>query len=268
VKGLICYYSGSGNTKLACEAIAAGMKSIDFKLFDVVHNDIPDCAVYDLIGFAAWANYFNPPQLMKTFLESIPRQTNKPAFVFNTFGGFSGRTLATLDGWARARGFLVIAGHSLHTPENYPPMIKRGQDFKNSPNPKELAAFKAFIAQLDELTTSLTAGTPVPARHAGFTRLMPAFARTHSRKKMGSKFVDAEACTECGICRDVCPYIAIILNPKPVFDQNKCYGCWACYNHCPTQAIATKKIRGVVQYSRPTTLAREKLLHQSDGGHS
>ncbi len=35
MRGLICYYSGSGNTQLACEAIAARVGVIDFELFDV-----------------------------------------------------------------------------------------------------------------------------------------------------------------------------------------------------------------------------------------
>ena len=76
---------------------------------------------------------------------------------------------------------------------------------------------------------------------------------------MGEKFVDANACTECGICRDRCPYEAINLDPKPVFDHTKCYGCWSCYNHCPAQAISTKKIKGVPQYARPNDLLQNKI---------
>ena len=266
LRGLICYYSGSGNTKLACEAIASRTDAIDFTLFDITQEDTPDLTDYDLIGFATWADFLNPPKQMKTFLESLPLQSQIPAFVFNTFGGFSAKTLATLDRWARERGFHVIAGHSLHTPENFPPMIKRGQDFKDSPNEKELAAFEAFVTQLDELATSMIAGEAVPARRVGLSRFMPALSRTHSRKSMGEKSVDADACTECGICRDRCPYGAITLDPKPIFDQTKCYGCWACYNHCPTQAIRTQKIRGVAQYARPNDELKKKLLGQSYGG--
>jgi ferredoxin len=259
MRGLICYYSGTGNTKLACEAIAARTIAIDFELFDITQEDIPDLTAYDLIGFATWADFLNPPQKMRTFLESLPRQPQVPGFVFNTFGGFSGKTLITLDQWARARGFHVIAGHSLHTPENYPPMIKRGQDFKDSPNEKELAAFEAFITELEDLAKSLTAGETVPARQAGLLRFIPAPSRTHSRKSMGEKFVDVDACTECGICRDRCPYGAITLDPKPVFDQSKCYGCWACYNHCPSQAITTRKIKNIPQYAHPSDELRRKL---------
>ncbi|MBE0635119.1 4Fe-4S binding protein [Candidatus Bipolaricaulota bacterium] len=260
MRGLICYYSGTGNTRLACEAIAVQTSAIDFDLFDIVQDGKPDVATYDLIGLATWADYLNPPQRMKTFCESIPQQAGKPSFVFNTFGGFSGRTLATLDRWARGRGFHVIAGHSLHTPENYPPMIKRGQDFKDAPNDRELAAFEMFAAQLDGIAQSLAAGGAIPARKIGLQRLIPALPRTHARRSMGEKLLDRDACIACGMCRDRCPYGAITLDPKPVFDQTRCYGCWACYNHCPTQAISTKKIRGIAQYAHPAVRLREKLL--------
>ena len=259
LKGLICYYSGSGHTKLACEAIAERASSIAFDLHDITQSPTPDVSAYHLVGFATWADFLNPPQRMKMLIESLPRLESFPAFVFNTFGGFSARTLATLDQWVRARGFHVIAGHSLHTPENYPPMIKRGKDFRNAPNEKELAAFDTFVSQLDELATALASGEQVAARKMGWTRFMPAFARTHSRRLMGEIFVDSAACIECGICRDRCPYDAIQLSPKPVFDQSRCFGCWACYNHCPEQALYTAKIRGVPQVAYPNELIRAKL---------
>jgi MinD superfamily P-loop ATPase len=82
---------------------------------------------------------------------------------------------------------------------------------------------------------------------------------------MGEKLLDADACTACGICRDRCPYGAITLAPKPGFDQTKCHGCWACYNHCPTQAIYTKKIRGVAQYARPNAALVDKLAGKTPG---
>ncbi|MFC2079562.1 EFR1 family ferrodoxin [Candidatus Bipolaricaulota bacterium] len=259
MRGLICYYSGSGNTKLACEAIAAKTSTIDFDLHDIVRDGIPELADYHLVGFATWTDFLNPPQRMKAFLESLPRQSHMPAFVFNTFGAFSAKTLASLDRWTQARGFHVIAGHSLHMPENYPPMIKRGQDFKDSPNKTELAAFEAFIAQLDRLAKSLSRGEAVPARQIGLSRFIPAFSRTHARRSMGEKLVDTSACTQCGVCRDRCPYAAIRLDPTPVFDQTKCYGCWSCYNHCPTQAIFTRNIGGIAQYAHPNEQLQKNL---------
>ena len=42
MKGIICYYSGSGNTKLAANCIKKKIKNADFELCDIVKNDTPD----------------------------------------------------------------------------------------------------------------------------------------------------------------------------------------------------------------------------------
>ncbi len=261
MKGLICYYSGSGNTKLACEAIARRTNEIEFDLFDIVRDGEPNLDGFDIVGFATFADFFGPPMRMKTFLESLPPQNDTPAFLFNTYGAFSGKTLGLLDRWTGKARFRAVASQSLHTPENYPPMIVRGRGFPDAPNGKELAAFDRFIASLDALAKDHRAGRPLRRRRPrqGLFRVLPALPRTQSRRSMGAKSVDAELCIECGVCRTVCPYGAIDLAPKPVFDQAKCYGCWACYNHCPTKAIYTKKLRGVGHYPKPNEAPVAKL---------
>jgi len=38
IKGIICYYSGSGNTKLACEYMAKKLSNIEFDFFDIAKD--------------------------------------------------------------------------------------------------------------------------------------------------------------------------------------------------------------------------------------
>ncbi len=181
--------------------------------------------------------------------------------MFNTYGAFSGKTLAVLDKWVSEKGFKVVAGHSLHTPENFPPMIAKGRDYENSPNENELSEFNRFIADFDVLVgLHKEKDMPKIKPKTGFiSKLLPMFSRTKARNDMGEKFVDETRCTECGICKKFCPYDAIILNLKPVFDMTKCYGCWSCYNHCPTKAIFTRKFCDIGHYPKPIKQLKEKL---------
>ncbi|MCP4537626.1 MAG: hypothetical protein GY832_10800 [Chloroflexi bacterium] len=261
MKGVICYYSGSGNTKLACRYIAKNIQDVEFDLFDIVKGGTVDLTEYDIVGLAAFTDFFAPSQVMQTFVENLPRQNDKPAFVFNTFGFITGKTVKVLEQWANARGFHVVAGHSLHTPESHPPTISRGRPYTDSPNEKEMARFNEFIAGLGQLCATIKGGQPGTSRKVSvglLNSLMPTIARTQAQKEMGEKYVDEALCTQCGTCEKGCPYQAIKLSPFPTFDD-KCYGCWRCYNRCPKHAIYTNKYREGPFYPKPVEQLKAKL---------
>jgi len=257
MKGIICYYSGSGNTKLACEYLAKRTKNVEFDLHDMVTGGAPDLGEYGLTGFACFADFGGPSYLVQQFVEKLPAQKGKPAFILNTYGFMSGKTQKALAKWVTARGFLVVAAHSLHTPENYPPMVTKGRGAEDAPSADELADFDSFISRIDSLAVKMEKGEALKkGKLKGFPLM---FGRDKARKDMGEKFVDEALCNECGTCERSCPYGAIGLSPKPAFDMSKCYGCWSCYNHCPKKAIYTKKFRGEGHYPGPLPQLREKL---------
>lgn len=262
MKGIICYCSGSGNTQLACRYIADKLKNIEFDLFNIITEVNPALEKYDVVGFATFTNFWGVPYILQTFIENLPQQDNTPAFVLNTYGFISGKTLLILDKLVTEKGFSVITGHSLHTPESYPPMIVRGMSNEQAPNEKEMKNFNKYISGLDQLIYELNRGNElrrVKIRPGLLNSLLPAFSITKARDDMGEKYVDESLCTECGVCENLCPYKAIKCSPKPVFDMGKCYGCWTCYNHCPGRAIYTAKYRGVGHYPQPISQLKEKL---------
>ncbi len=231
-------------------------------LVDIVDGETIDIDVYDVVGFAGPTDFWGIPQVFAAFIEGLPLQKEKPAFVVNTFGARGGKTLLLLDKALTYRGFCVLAGHSLRMPENYPPMIARGMGAKGAPSPKRLREFDTFIRNvrllLDRVADKERIGQgTVPI--AFIDRLLPTRPRTSARKDMGQKFVDESLCTECGVCHRGCPYHAISMGPKPLFDMNKCLGCWRCYNRCPTHAIYTRKYRGGPYYAGPNDLLKEKF---------
>ena len=260
MKGLLVYFSNTGNTKLACEYIQKRLTNIALELVDLKRAQPFDFSVYDLVGFAAWADYFGPSQLVNDYLARLPQQPGKPAFVFNTFGSIYGGTLKGLHDRAARAGFKVFSAFALHTPENIPEIISKGITAAGAPDQKELEKFQAQVADLDRACLDIRAGKAVKSRvRFGPVDYLDIFPRTKARKVMGEKFVDRALCTKCGICRSVCGYSAIELSPYPVFDQEKCYGCWACYNRCPFKAIYTKKFRGRWHYPKPNEALSRKL---------
>ena len=262
MKGIICYYSGSGNTRLAVKYIINKISNVDFELCNVVTDEVPDFSKYNIVGFATFTDFGGAPQYMHSFFDRVSPQNNNYAFVFNTYGFLSGKTQKSLAKLAKSKNFKIICGHSLHTPESYPPMRSRNKTFDDSPNQKELERFDEFITQLDTMLATVQAGNKPKTMRIKIGLLgilFPAFPRTRAKKDFGEQQVDINLCKECGTCKKLCPYEAIELAPNPVFDHSKCRRCWSCYNHCPEKAIYTPKFKGEYQYPKPSKELVNKL---------
>ncbi len=259
----VFYYSATGNTRLACRYIARNLKNADVKLIDITQGEAPSLYTFDLVGFATFTDFWGPPFLMQKFVEGLPLQRNKPAFIFATHGGQMSNLLKIFARWLREKEFVIVGSHGLRAPESFPPAIARGNTAEDAPNDEEMRRFDEFIRELnDKIDVLAKGGREIPRGKVNISVLAnfsPTISRMSAKKNMGGKFVDEQLCNECGICEKACPYIAIMLNPKPVFDESKCYGCWACFNRCPTQAIYTAKLRGKGHYSGPTANLQQKL---------
>jgi NAD-dependent dihydropyrimidine dehydrogenase PreA subunit len=217
----------------------------------------------DIVGFATPTDFWGIPRTFEILIDGLAPQEGRPAFVLNTFGAMSGKTLRILAESLAAKGFDVLGGHSLHMPESYPPMIAGKMAAANEPSAEALKGFDSFLCEVDGFVGALQDHRTVGGRAVRIgllNSLVPRRSRTTARDDMGEKHVDAHLCTQCGMCQAGCPYHAIRLDPTPVFDMSACYGCWRCYNRCPAGAIYTDKFRGGPHYSGPSALLREKLM--------
>lgn len=259
MKGIIYYYSLTGNTRLACQYLARQAEAADFELQDIRRAERLDPQAYDVCGFACSTDFMRPPRLMDAFIRELPMQDRKPAFILNTNAGMPGRTLPIMNEWLTRRGFLVFAGHALLAPESYPPLRAIGLSHDGQPNQADLAKFNGFVADLDR---SLKHGLQgLQPAHFEVGRLNDLYVRGFGPKAprvRSKRRLRPELCSECGLCARECPYQAITLDPKPRFDMDKCGECWACYNRCPEQAVYVRPWRRS-RYRRPSRDYQRKL---------
>lgn len=248
-KGVVYYLSATGNTEAALRYMQKHLAGAALDLVNIARGTAPAPDDYDFVGLATFTDWGDPPMGMKMFIDRLPRQAGKPVFLFNTCAGFSGKTLRTLSEWAGAKGFKTVAGFTLNAPESYPPMVAKGRTKEKNPSAGDMARFHAFINDLNARLAADGSLAEVRPKLGILNAIIPRFPRDRSKKAMGNKQADRELCTGCGICAGACLYQAIKVEDRPVFDEARCYGCWACYNHCPQKAIYTAKLRGKGHYT-------------------
>jgi ferredoxin len=262
MKGIIFYFSTTGNTLNVCKCIKRKVNNTSFELADIKNGEIPDISGYDVVGFATYTDYWGPPMLMQRFIQNIPKCSEKYAFVVNTHSGESGKTLMIMGDWIKTKGFRVIASASLSAPVNFPPAIAEGWSNEQDPSQEELDEFTKAIEALNDKLKLIGDNHEVGEEKIIISEKNMSLAyatRAAAKDEMGNIFVDNDLCNKCGKCERICGYKAVMLNPNPVFDQQKCYGCWACFNNCPTKAIYTEQIRGIGQYKSVSKRFLEKL---------
>ncbi len=276
MNGIIAYYSGSGNTRLACETVGRTVSTVNWTFHDIadhaaksagrVAGTVPDFSRYDIAGFATFTDLWCVSRLMHDFFSHVSPVGGTPAFVLNTFGSMSGKTLPQLAKLASERGFCVLSGHSLHMPESFPGMRAFGLSFDWSPGRRERRRFACFLDRLRGLVGELAEGNMPRAERIGGGPFgwLPPTPRKSMKHFMGKQRVNRERCTRCGECARRCPYGAIRLEPFPRIDHARCFGCWACYNHCPAAAIRARGLRGRFRYPRPNPQVVKKLTAIED----
>lgn len=84
------------------------------------------------------------------------------------------------------------------------------------------------------------------------------------------EFLVDSTCTGCGLCETVCLSQRIRVDKIPVWSEDECFYCYACFNFCPEQAIFVKhydKKNGRYHYPTITAvqIADQKYFSLNNG---
>jgi ferredoxin/flavodoxin len=259
----IYYLSLTGNTKLICELIKKGIKYCDVEIYPIstVNEMIIEKDL--IIGFACFTDQLGIPKIMKEFIEKNKTTRKNYAFIINTYGSISGRTLYDLYKYATKSRYVVIEGISIHVPENYPPMIKKGFAFENEPSIKELERIEIFLSNIQRKIIQIDNNQLRKSDYYKIERkqqLMPILPKVLSKFELGKMECIENKCTKCRICEKGCPVGAIEIKAFPTFDIKLCQNCWKCYNLCPNEALRGSKFGNGYRYNTINKDFKEKII--------
>jgi Pyruvate/2-oxoacid:ferredoxin oxidoreductase delta subunit len=258
MQGLIYCYSTTGNTRLVADRIAAalGSQGVEIEVRDPLTQASPeDFGAYDVVGFGTPTMAWKPSWGFYEVLGLIPRQKKLiPCFVFCTSGGLPVNTLRIMGKSLSDKNFLVFDGLEVTAETNWPvarQFGEKGQGFIGSPNESDLEVVGPFAERVAKQLASKNLKSKIFDLQVTPLHLMGKRAGPKElRRVMGTKRVDRKKCIQCAACAIGCAARAISLRPHPVF-SNRCMGCWACYNNCPTEAITTTVTGGRGRYKGP-----------------
>lgn len=243
MKGIIYYFTGTGNSLAAAKKIAAVLG--DCKLIPIAPlQKTTDVIVppADRVGIVCPVYDAGLPVMVAEFAARLNLSRTGYTFGIVTMGGIGVSALHQLDSLLRRRGGRGLdAGFAVKMPGNFPPVGKIRMVGKDEP------VLAAADAHLTEIAGIIDQGLVVPPGFSPLSALMkyvtygPFSRNVHG---MDSRFSVSSACTSCGTCAKVCPVVNIVMvEGRPVW-QHRCECCCACLHFCPVQAIDLNVMQG------------------------
>jgi flavodoxin/ferredoxin len=246
MKGLVVYYSATGNTKKVARAIHKGLSQVMEADLTSLNEISPEAvAEYDLVGIGTPIWFFRETANVREFMYRMPRLDGKLGFVFCSHGTAPQGVFHSMVPFLRHKKGLTVIGWGdwyggvyqvLHAPKPY---FTDGH-----PDELDLAEAEAFGRQMGERALKIAAGETdlIPAIPKGRDAEPPFLSHPIGEPFPGAnpkRFVNKEKCTypECTLCADVCPVACIKLAEDPVKFGTQCYNCSLCNRLCPTGAI-------------------------------
>jgi flavodoxin len=101
----VLYFSRTGNTKRAAEAIA---KAVNAPIFDLLSFDSSKIEECDLLIFGTPVEGFKPAKETLEHLEHIPKGAGKKVILFCTYRLYKGSTFKALEKIFSSKGYTCI----------------------------------------------------------------------------------------------------------------------------------------------------------------
>jgi NAD-dependent dihydropyrimidine dehydrogenase PreA subunit len=229
---MICYFSGTGNSRWVAEQLAAQTGDTTAAIADLMRDGPVAVAASgdSCIGVVFPIYAWGVPKIVERFLKGVRVSEGAYAYAVCTCGDEAGNAMKRLR-----RIFPFAAAWSVKMPNNYLPMYD--VDDEQTVRDK-IAAARKRVEAIAACVNARRSAYDVYTGGVAFLKtavVCPAFNAFALRTK---PFFASDACNGCKLCEQNCPIGAIAMqNEKPVWVKKNCTQCMACIQRCPQRAI-------------------------------
>lgn len=253
-KNIIFVFSGTGNSLWAAKEIAKDLSDCE-----IVNMGKPYQlqSTYDSIGLVCPTYAGGVPKRVKEFIKDVDFKINKSAYFFAvaTCGRIikAQNVVTQLYQLLKRRGITLNYGERLDMFSNYVVGYEMRETVKEEAE-QSAADLKPMLENIkNHKSNQITAvQTSRKFESMGFWLIV---------NGMDKNFNVSNVCTNCGICKKVCPVNNIEINKdsKTQF-LHHCEQCLACIQNCPTKAINYKnKTQNRRRYRHPDITLKEMI---------
>ncbi|MBC8440860.1 MAG: 4Fe-4S binding protein [Deltaproteobacteria bacterium] len=263
----VLWYSQTGNTQKCGKVLA---KTLEKKGIKVIYGDLRDIdksiiSNVDLIVIGSPVFYYDTPEFVKDFIESLPELNGIPVAAYVTFGGPEGNqynaACSILEGLVQKKGvpvglesFMSISSYSLSFKENDINITTKQNTILPDQNTyKKVREYAEFIKSQIEKGSSSVFKRTLTLREFS-TYFEPEW---WTKLAVDNHYIIEQKCVGCGTCVEKCPTNSIDLDSFSV-NTKTCILCFGCINNCQYQAMNmesnNKKLISFHEYMKKNNL--------------
>lgn len=241
MKGVLYYFSGTGNTKWVADKFRDGFKSYDIDLHLISIESIEQINIksyaFVIIGSPVYAEV--QPKIVDDFLNRLPKIENRiRTIVYSTQGAKSAAATSIISRKLEQKGYNVVIQSNIRMPNNY--YFSVGKRRTQSEQKEMLEDAKEKVSVLTKCFIDNKQMREQSSLFRIFVGKISGKTFKNKIPKLSKNITSTKECMKCGLCLRNCPKGNITFENSHAVFHSKCILCLRCIYICPINAIRYK----------------------------
>lgn len=238
MKGILFYFSGTGNTKWVADRIKERFEfyGSTLKLSNIELNEDNNINDYEYLVIGMPIHAKSAPRIVSDFIKQLPRAEYAiKCIVYSTQNAKTGSAVDYIEKLLKVKGYNVIVKACILMPNNYRFISKK---VKIEENTEEL--MNKAICDVKQLVIDFINVDKTKITSSIIIQTLDRMASNvfyKSLSTMSKSMTSSDECTKCGICLRNCPVGSITFENGHALFHSKCIICLRCIYICPVNAI-------------------------------